>query len=77
MNSSFYKFGLSEPTGSTSYYDVGHAYEVHRHNPNSDDYRRSMDDSSTMSRERTATLNSEWEGYTDTHAHENPIECKF
>lgn len=75
MNTSFYKFGLSEP-GSTSYYDVVNAYEVNDHDPISDEYRRPLENSPTMTDDQTAAANSEWAG-NNTNNLDNPVECKW
>ena len=75
MNTSFYKFGLSEP-GSTSYYDVVNAYEVNDHDPRSDEYRRPLENSPTMTNDQTAAPNSEWAG-NNTNNLDNPVECKW
>lgn len=75
MNTSFYKFGLSEP-GSTSYYDFGHVYEVHDHDLRSEEYRRPMENSPTMTNNQTAAPNSEWEG-NNSNTVDIPVECKY
>lgn len=74
MNTSFYKFGLSEP-GTTSYYDHGLAYAVNDHEPRIDEHRRPFENNSTMVNEQTATVHTEWEGNASTTMHDNPIEC--
>ncbi|XP_050275548.1 E3 ubiquitin-protein ligase BIG BROTHER-like [Quercus robur] len=76
MNTSFYKFGFSEP-GNTSYYDHGHTYAVNDHEPRIDEYRRPFENSSTMVNEQAAAAQTEWEGNaaTSTTTHDNPIEC--
>ncbi|KAK9273423.1 hypothetical protein L1049_018233 [Liquidambar formosana] len=84
MNTSLYKFGISEP-GSTSYYDYFHAYEVSNHAPRIDEYRRPPENSSTMTDEQTPAVNTQWEGnantttqwegYANTTTHANPVEC--
>lgn len=73
MSTSYYKFGLSDP-GSTSYYDVVHAYEVNEHDP-SDEYRRPLENSPTMTNDQTAAANSEWAGH-NVSSLDNPVECK-
>ncbi|TXG73242.1 hypothetical protein EZV62_001821 [Acer yangbiense] len=74
MNTSFYKFGLSE-SGNTSYYDYGHPYEVNYHEPRVDENRRPSDNSSTMNNEQTASVNTVRERNTNTTTHENSVEC--
>ncbi|KAK0603610.1 hypothetical protein LWI29_006785 [Acer saccharum] len=74
MNTSFYKFGLSE-SGNTSYYDYGHPYEVNYHEPRVDENRRPSDNSSTMNNEQTASVNTVRERNTNTTTRENSVEC--
>ncbi|XLR55822.1 hypothetical protein S83_006494, partial [Arachis hypogaea] len=71
---SFYKFGLSEPD-STSYYRYNHGYDVnHHHEPLVDEYRRPLENSTTVN-EHTAAVNTEWgEGVNNT-TRDNSIEC--
>lgn len=76
MNANFYKFGISLP-GSTSYYDHSHVYEVHDHEPQIDEYRRPLENSSTMTNEQTAAVNTEWEGNENMTMHDDPVECEF
>ncbi|RYR23010.1 hypothetical protein Ahy_B03g068285 [Arachis hypogaea] len=71
---SFYKFGLSEPD-STSYYRYNHGYDVnHHHEPLVDEYRRPLENSTTVN-EHTAAVHTEWgEGVNNT-TRDNSIEC--
>ncbi|KAL5566617.1 hypothetical protein UlMin_029781 [Ulmus minor] len=73
-NTSYYKFGFSEP-GNTSYYDGGHAYEVHDYDLRNEDYRRPLENSSTLTNEQSAAANSHWEGNANINTHDNPVEC--
>ncbi|PNY14970.1 E3 ubiquitin ligase big brother-like protein, partial [Trifolium pratense] len=72
-NSNFYKFGLSEPE-NTSYYRYNHGYEVNHHEPLMDEYRRPLENSSTIS-EQTLAGSTEWGEDGDADAQDNSIEC--
>lgn len=76
MNTSAYKFGLSEP-GSLSYYDYGHAYVVGDHTPGNDEYSRHMENSSTIPDDRAAAVHTQRERISTSGSHVNPLECKF
>lgn len=76
MNTSLYKFGLSE-TGSTSYYDYGQSYLVSDQVPGISDYRRTPENSSANTAEQIPAPNTQCEGNTDTTTiHATPVECK-
>ncbi|XP_044506657.1 E3 ubiquitin-protein ligase BIG BROTHER-like [Mangifera indica] len=72
MNTNLYKFGLSE-SGSTSYFNYGHPYEVNYHESQIDDYRRPSEN--TMNNEQNAAVNTGRERNRNTTTRENPIEC--
>ncbi|XP_031401255.1 E3 ubiquitin-protein ligase BIG BROTHER-like isoform X2 [Punica granatum] len=74
MNTSYYKFGSSEP-GSYSYYDQGHAYEVNAHGQEYYENRRPLVSSPMTPHQQTAAANSEWGGSTNANSHENAAEC--
>lgn len=77
MNTSLYKFGLSE-SGNTSYYDYCPAYVVSDHIPGISEYRRIPENSTANLTEHMPTINTQCEGYTDTtSSHATPVECKF
>lgn len=77
MNTSLYKFGLSE-TGSTSYYDYDQAYVVNDHVPGISEYRRTPENSSAITTDQIPTVNTQCEGNTNTTTtHATPVECKF
>ncbi|RDX71174.1 E3 ubiquitin ligase BIG BROTHER, partial [Mucuna pruriens] len=72
-NSSFYKFGLSEPE-NTSYYRYSHGYEVSHHEPLVDEYRRPSENSLPIN-EQTAAVSTEWVEGGNTDTRDNSIEC--
>ncbi|XVF69660.1 hypothetical protein PTKIN_Ptkin11bG0099500 [Pterospermum kingtungense] len=74
MATSFCKFGLSD-SGSISYYDHGHTYEMSNHELFVDEYRRASENSSSINNDQTATMNMEWEGNVNTTSRENPVDC--
>ncbi|CAK9188214.1 unnamed protein product [Ilex paraguariensis] len=74
MNTSLYKFGLSEP-GSFSYYDYGHAYVVNDHARGVDEYSR--ESTPILVDQQTAALHAQCEGNSSATSHANPVECKF
>lgn len=74
-NSSFYKFGLSEPENN-SYYRYSHGYEVNHHEPLVDEYRRPSENSLTIN-EQSAAVSTEWVEGGNTGTRDNSIECKF
>lgn len=75
MNTSLYKFGLSE-TGSTSYYDYDQAYVVNDHIPGISEYRRTPENSSAITTDQIPTVNTQCEGNTNTTTtHATPVEC--
>ena len=77
MNTSLYKFGLSE-TGSTSYYDYDQAYVVNDHVPGISEYRRTPENSSAITTDQIPTVNTQCEGNTNTTTtHATQVECKF
>lgn len=77
MNTSYYKFGPSEP-GSYSYYDHGHAYEVNGHGQGYYyENRRPLASSPMTIHQQTAAACSEWGGTTSATSHDNSIECKL
>ncbi|XP_043816423.1 E3 ubiquitin-protein ligase BIG BROTHER-like [Manihot esculenta] len=76
MNANLYKFSLSQ-SGSSLYYDHSHAYEIHALGPQIDDYRRPLENSSTMTNVPTAAVSAEREGNENMGAQNDPEECKF
>lgn len=73
-NSTFYKFGLSEPENA-SYYRYNHGYDdVNHHEPLVDEYRRPSENSSTIN-EQTAAVSTEWGEGGNTGTRDNSIEC--
>ncbi|KAJ4828859.1 hypothetical protein Tsubulata_023182 [Turnera subulata] len=73
VSTNFYKFGTAQP--GSAYYDHSHNYEVHDHAPRNDEYRRPLENSSTVANERTSAVNTEWEGTENRPAHNDPVEC--
>ncbi|KDP22078.1 hypothetical protein JCGZ_25909 [Jatropha curcas] len=74
LNANFYKFGMTQ-LGGGSDYGHNHAYEVHDHEPQFDDYRRPPENSSTIADRPTAAVNAEWEGNENMTTQNNPVEC--
>lgn len=74
-NSTYYKFGPSDPE-NTSYYRYNHGYEVNHHEQLVDEYRRPSENSSTIN-EQTAAVSTEWGEGGNTDTQENSIECTF
>ncbi|KAH1224764.1 E3 ubiquitin ligase BIG BROTHER [Glycine soja] len=72
-NSSFYKFGLSEPENN-SYYRYSHGYEVNHHEPLVDEYRRPSENSLTIN-EQSPAVSTEWVEGGNTDTQDNSIEC--
>ncbi|XP_039065002.1 E3 ubiquitin-protein ligase BIG BROTHER-like [Hibiscus syriacus] len=75
MTSRFYKFGLSD-SGSISYYDrdIDQSYEVNNRELCMDEIRRASENSSSMSYQRTAAMNGEWERNTNANPLENAVD---
>lgn len=76
MDTSYYKFGSSEP-GSYSYYDHGHGYEVNGHGQGSYENRRPMVSSPMTTHQQTAAASRGWGGSRNANSHNNASECKF
>ncbi|KAJ4724244.1 E3 ubiquitin ligase BIG BROTHER-like protein [Melia azedarach] len=74
MNTSFYKFGLSE-SGSNSYYDYSHPYDINYHEPRNDEYRRPSDNSSRSNNEQNAPVNTVRERNSNTTTRDSSVEC--
>lgn len=72
MTTSYYKFGLSD-SGSFSYYDHGHFYELNACEPRVEEYRRP----SIVSNEHNAAMNAPWEGNANAARRGNHVDCKF
>ncbi|KAK7272034.1 hypothetical protein RJT34_28388 [Clitoria ternatea] len=69
----FYKSGLSEPD-YTSYYRESHGYAVNHDDRLMDEYRRPLENSTTIS-EQMATVSVEGQGGVHNTTRENSIEC--
>lgn len=74
MNTNSYKLGLPEPAND-SYYDHVHAYEVNDLGPRVDEYRRPPENTSTMTNEQNAAVNTQWEDNGNTTRHADSVEC--
>ncbi|KAG8638283.1 hypothetical protein MANES_14G001800v8 [Manihot esculenta] len=74
MNANFYKFGVSQ-SGGSFYYDHIHADEVHDHGPQIDDYRRPLENSSTMTNVPTGAVNAERERNENMTTQNDHVEC--
>lgn len=77
LNSSFYKFGLSD-FGSPTYYSQPQAYRMHDHvhEPIIYEHRR-PENSATQPAVQSSALNLELEEIPNTATFDNHVECKL
>lgn len=76
MNTSAYKFGLSEP-GSLSYYDYGHTYVVSDSTPRINEYSSHMENSASIPSDRPAAVHTQHEEIPSSTSHVTPVDCKL
>ncbi|KAK3029563.1 hypothetical protein RJ639_038452 [Escallonia herrerae] len=74
VNTSSYKFGLSEP-GTLSYYDYNHTYMVDDRAPEIHEYNIHLDNSSIVPDELMTAVRTRRDGHPSSSSHANPVDC--
>ncbi|KAL8122165.1 E3 ubiquitin-protein ligase BIG BROTHER-like [Apium graveolens] len=74
MNTSAYKFGLSEP-GSLSYYDCGHTYVVGDSAPRINEYSSHIENYASIPGDRPAAVHTQHEEIPSSTSHVTSVDC--